>query len=74
LILYGTAGIVHAILPEIEQLQFYTSTGVIKIYRELEQSKRHDSEIEKILGWPHLELVRRERKAQVCSALSIPPV
>ena len=49
LIAYGLGGLVHAVLPEIKCLQFWTSTGIIKMYRQLEASGRHDEEIKRIL-------------------------
>ena len=45
LIALGLGGIFHAFFPEYRRLQFWTSTGVIRIYRELEMSGRHDDEI-----------------------------
>jgi hypothetical protein len=45
LIGYGLAGIVHAFLPEIKALQFYTSTGIIRSYKAIEASGRHEPEI-----------------------------
>jgi hypothetical protein len=50
LIWFGLAGLVHAVLPEFKPLQFYTSSGIIGIYRELEESGRHADEIKRILG------------------------
>jgi hypothetical protein len=43
---YGVAGIIHAFIPGL--LPFYTSTGIIKIYRQLVESGRHDDEIQEI--------------------------
>ena len=50
LIALGLGGIWHAIFPEHRFFQFWTSTGVIRIYRELELSGRHDDEIERIFS------------------------
>ena len=50
LIGYGLAGLVHAFFPEIKPLQFYTSTGIIRAYKALERSGRHEPEIERELG------------------------
>jgi hypothetical protein len=51
LIGYGLAGIVHAVFPEFRPLQFYTSTGIIRAYKALALSGRHDKEIAREL-WP----------------------
>ena len=45
LIGYGLAGIVHAFLPEIRCLQFYTSTGIILAFKAIAESGRHEDEI-----------------------------
>ncbi len=59
ILVYAIAGIVHAFLPEIKCLQFYTSTGVIKLYKELEDSRRHDKEIEKIFDIDRIMYIKR---------------
>ena len=46
----GMGGIWHAFMPEQKRFQFWTSSGVIRIYRELEQSGRHDDEIAEIFS------------------------
>lgn len=61
LIWYGLAGLVHAFLPEIRCLQFYTSSGIIKAYRMLEDSHRHDAEIARFFGAERLMVVKFER-------------
>lgn len=58
---YGLGGIVHAFLPEIKVLQFWTSSGIIKTYRRLEQINRHDSEIAAIFGQERAEYVKQHR-------------
>jgi hypothetical protein len=50
LIGYGLAGIVHAFLPEIKALQFYTSTGIIRAFKAIAESGRHGPEIEREMG------------------------
>ena len=52
LIGYGLAGIVHAFLPEIKALQFYTSTGIIRAYKAIEASGRHGPELEREFSVP----------------------
>jgi hypothetical protein len=54
LIGYGLAGIVHAFFPEIRALQFYTSTGIIRAYKAIEASGRHEPEIVRELGVDHI--------------------
>ena len=61
LIFYGLGGLVHAILPEIKCFQFWTSSGVIKIYRHLELSRRHDPEVERIFGKERAKYVNENR-------------
>jgi len=46
----GLGGIWHAFFPEHRRFQFWTSSGVIRIYRELELIARHDDEIERIFS------------------------
>lgn len=48
LIVLGLAGLVHSVLPWC--FPFYTSSGVIKTYKALRDSGRHDDEIRRILG------------------------
>ena len=50
LIAFGLGGVWHAFFPEHRRFQFWTSSGVIRIYRELEMSGRHDDEIELIFS------------------------
>lgn len=50
LILLGLGGIWHAFFPEHKSFQFWTSSGVIRIYREIELSRRHDDEIAEIFS------------------------
>jgi len=50
LIALGFGGLWHAFFPEHKRFQFWTSTGVIRIYRELEKSGRHDDEIGEIFS------------------------
>ena len=61
LIAYGLGGIWHAIFPEQKRFQFWTSSGIIKIYRELERSGRHDREIGKIFSEERRQYVERHR-------------
>ena len=49
-IVFGIGGIWHAFFPEHRRFQFWTSSGVIRIYRELEMVGRHDDEIEDIFS------------------------
>lgn len=62
LIWFGLAGLVHAFFPEIKCLQFYTSSGIIRAYRQLELSRRHDSEIAAIFGQPRMTYIAMIRK------------
>ena len=57
----GFGGIWHAIFPEQKRFQFWTSSGVIKIYRELEQSGRHDAEISEIFTKERRQYIERHR-------------
>ena len=50
LLALGVGGIWHAFFPEHRRLQFWSSSGVIRMYRELELIGRHDDEIEEILS------------------------
>ena len=50
LIGYGLAGIVHAVFPEFKPLQFYTSTGIIRAFKAIVESRRHGPEIMRELG------------------------
>ena len=50
LLALGVGGIWHAFFPEHRRLQFWSSSGVIRIYRELELIGRHDDEIEEIFS------------------------
>ena len=50
MIFYGVGGVVHAFFPEIKVLQFWTSSGIIRICLLLLRSRRHDDEFEKIFG------------------------
>ena len=57
----GLGGIWHAFFPEQKRFQFWTSTGVIRIYRELEQSGRHDDEIAEIFSGERRAYVESHR-------------
>lgn len=61
LLTYALAGIIHGFLPEIKCLQFYTSSGIIRSYRLLEKSRRHDQEIEKVFGSDRVEYIKTHR-------------
>ena len=61
LIGYGLGGLVHSFFPEIKCLQFWTSSGIISIYRQLEISRRHDKEIERIFGSERLRYIKDHR-------------
>ena len=50
LLALGVGGIWHAFFPEHRRLQFWSSSGVIRMYRELELIGRHDDEIEEIFS------------------------
>ena len=50
LLALGVGGIWHAFFPEHRRLQFWSSSGVIRMYRELELIGRHDDEIEEIIS------------------------
>ena len=50
LLALGVGGIWHAFFPEHRRLQFWSSSGVIRMYRELELIGRHDAEIEEIFS------------------------
>ena len=45
LIALGLGGVFHAFFPEYRRLQFWTSTGVIRMFFKLEASGRHVDEI-----------------------------
>lgn len=46
LIWIGIIGVIHAFLPGIKWMQFYTSTRIIKGFIGLVKSERHISELE----------------------------
>jgi hypothetical protein len=58
---YGLGGIWHAFFPEHARFQFWTSSGVIRIYREIEMIGRHDDEIERIFSAERRAYVERNR-------------
>lgn len=62
MIWYGLAGLIHSVLPEIKSLQFATSSFLIRTFKGLVLSGRHDGEIERILGTQWRDLAARERK------------
>lgn len=57
----GLGGLWHAIFPEQKRFQFWTSSGVIRIYREMELSGRHDDEIGKIFSDERKHYVEKHR-------------
>ena len=61
LICFGLGGLIHAFFPEIKKFQFWTSSGIINIYRELELSGRHDLEIEHIFGKDRSTYIKSRR-------------
>ncbi len=46
LIAYGLGGIWHSFFPEHKRFQFWTSSGVIRIFGELLKSGRHENEMD----------------------------
>ncbi len=61
LIALGLGGVWHAFFPEHRRFQFWTSSGVIRIYRELEMSGRHDDEIEQIFSAERRAYIERHK-------------
>ncbi len=61
LIALGLGGVLHAFFPEHRRFQFWTSSGVIRIYRELETSGRHDDEIEQIFSAERRAYIERHK-------------
>jgi len=57
----GFGGIWHAFFPEHKGFQFWTSSGIIRIYRELEKSGRHDDEIGEIFTQNRRNYVENHR-------------
>lgn len=64
LIKYGFAGIIHAFFPEIKCFQFYTSSGILRMAKGLEVSRRHDKEIENIWGLDRVMVVKYFRDSR----------
>ena len=61
LVAYGIGGMLHALLPEIKCLQFWTSSGILKYAKALEDSRRHDEEIKTIWNEERLRWIELER-------------
>ena len=61
LVALGFGGIWHAFFPEQKRLQFWTSSGIIRIYRELEKSGRHDDEISRIFSHHRRQYIEDHR-------------
>ena len=61
LIALGLGGVWHAFFPEHRRFQFWTSSGVIRIYRQLEMSGRHDDEIEQIFSVERRAYIERHK-------------
>lgn len=61
LIAYGIGGLIHSFFPWIKMFQFWTSSGIIGIYRALELSRRHDPEIKNIFGEERYNYIRSHR-------------
>ena len=61
LIALGLGGVWHAFFPEHRRFQFWTSSGVIRIYRELEMSGRDDEEIEQIFSAERRAYIERHK-------------
>lgn len=58
---FALGGIWHAFVPEHKRFQFWTSSGVIQIYKELEFSGRHDDEIEEIFSTDRRRFIQQNR-------------
>jgi hypothetical protein len=58
---YSISSVIHAFFPEIKFFQFHASSGIISMYRSLEESGRHDGEIEKIFGRKRREHIKVNR-------------
>lgn len=61
LVALGLGGVWHAFIPEHRRFQFWTSSGVIRIYRDLELIGRHDDEIEQIFSAERRAYIERHR-------------
>ena len=61
LIGYGLVGLIRAFLRKIKMFHFFTSSGIIRAYKSLEESYRHDLEIQKIFSLERLEYVQKHR-------------
>ncbi len=61
LIALGLGGVWHAFFPEHRRFQFSTSSGVIRMYREIELIGRHDHEIEEIFSAERRAYIKRRR-------------
>ena len=61
LVALGLGGIWHAFFPEQKRFQFWTSSGVIRIYQELEKSGRHDEEIGRVFSTHRRQYIEDHR-------------
>ncbi len=59
--IYAISSVIHAFFPEIKRLQFHASSGIIRMYKSLEESGRHDREIEIIFSRNRREHITKNR-------------